>query len=307
MIPKLDWRRYADASDTEGFVKDLSDALRGVGLFRLCHHGIDADLIAETFRASTAVFDLTEAEKRTLSMRAGPHNRGWARLGVERLADGSTVLERREAFNIGLELPLDDPRVTARQPFRTETPWPMLPGFRETMLAYFDAVLALGVALHRAIATDLGLPGDHFEEVLTDPLATLRLVNYPPGTGRDGETGAGAHTDYGSISLLMTDDEPGLQAQLRNGDWVDVTPDGSSFVILVGDMMESWTGGLYAATPHRVQTPKRRRQAINFYLDPGPQATVAPMPGFGEAEARPKSYAEYLADRLARAHGSLPG
>ncbi|SDK58080.1 isopenicillin N synthase family dioxygenase [Aliiruegeria lutimaris] len=302
MIPKLDWRRFSEATDREGFISDLSAAISGPGLFRLTHHGIDPELICDAFTGSTSVFDLTEAEKRTLAMQAGPHNRGWARLGVERLADGSSVLERREAFNIGLELPRTDPRVATRQRFRTQTPWPAIPGFRDTMLSYYDAVLELGLALHRAFAAELSLAPDCFDPLFVDPLATLRLITYPPGTGSDAETGAGTHTDFGSISLLLTDDQPGLQAKLRNGDWIDVKPDSDSFIILLGDALECWTGGKYAATPHRVQSPKHRRQAINFYLDPAPEASLSPFPGFGKAVQRPQKYVDYLAEGLSAAH-----
>ncbi len=307
MIPKLDWRRYGEAMDRNGFVEELGAALRGPGILRLSNYGISPDLTADVFRHAVAFFDLTEAEKRTLAMRPGQHNRGWTRLGAEQLADGSSVLERREGFNIGLELPRDDPRAATFQPFRTATPWPMLRGFREATLAYYDAMLALGIGLQEAIALDLGLPAQRFAPFFVDPLATLRLVTYPPGTGAADEIGAGAHTDYGSISLLTIDPEPGLQARLGGSDWVDVNQEPGSLVLLVGDCLERWSNGRYRATPHRVQTPRNRRYAINFYLDPSPDVPVAPLPeltGTGASEQRPKTYAAYLTERLAASHMS---
>ncbi|MDV7141409.1 2-oxoglutarate and iron-dependent oxygenase domain-containing protein [Tropicimonas sp. TH_r6] len=307
MIPKLDWRRYGEATDREGFVDDLGAALRGPGILRLSNHGIPTELSEEVFHHAAAFFDLTEAEKRTLAMQPGQHNRGWTRMGAEQLADGASILERREGFNIGLELPRDDPRAATLQPFRTPTPWPMIRGFREATLAYFDVMLALGTKLQEAIALDLGLPANHFAPFFSDPLATLRLVTYPPATGVEKEIGAGAHTDYGSITLLNIDTEPGLQARLANGDWVDVDPEPGCFVLLVGDCLECWSGGRYRATPHRVQTPKNRRYAINFYLDPGPGVPVAPLPDLAATEAaegRAKTYAAYLTERLAASHMS---
>lgn len=304
MIPSLDWRRFSGTSERDGFLRDFSEALRGAGALRLCNHGVDSALIAAVFAQADQVFDLTEAEKRTLSMRPGPNNRGWVRVGSERLSNGAPVLERREAFQIGLELPQDDPRVATRKPFRGETPWPRIPGFRDTMLDYFDAMLALGAGLHRAIALDLGLEERYFEPLFADPLATLRLMTYPPRTGRDGEAGAGAHTDFGSISLLLTDSEPGLAIQLRNGDWVDIVPEEKCFILLVGDVLECWSAGAYAATPHRVHPPKARRRSVSFYLDPAPEAPVAPLPELSATETRAQSFADYLAGRLAVAHGS---
>lgn len=302
MIPRLDWQRFSVDSERDGVLQDVSRALRDAGIARLCNHGIDPALIAEVFSQADRVFELTEAEKRTLSMRPGRHNRGWVRSGSERLSNGTNVLERREGFNIGLELPPGDSRVLTGQPFRGETPWPQIPGFRETMLDYFDAMLALGTSLHRAIALDLGLREDYFEPLFTDPLATLRLITYPPGTGRDGETGAGVHSDFGALSLLLTDDVPGLEVQLRNGTWIEVKPEQGSFLILVGDVLAVWSAGAYVATPHRVVLPGVRRRAVSFHFDPAPDAPVAPLPELSEGDAQAQSYADYLAGRLAVAH-----
>ncbi|MFV0475861.1 MAG: 2OG-Fe(II) oxygenase family protein, partial [Pikeienuella sp.] len=162
------------------------------------------------------------------------------------------------------------------------------------MLAYYDAVLDLGLKLHECIALDLGLPETHFKPIFKDPLATLRLVTYPPGTGLDNEVGAGAHTDYGSISFIIADDEPALQARLRNGEWIDLPPDRDSFIIMVGDTMERWSNGRYVATPHRVQPPRHRRHALVFHVDPAPHVPVAPLPELGTAEADAQTYEQYL-------------
>lgn len=299
MIPKLDWRRFSEETDKTGFVADLSAALRGPGIFRLSGHGVEPGLIDDVFALSAEVFDLTEAEKRTLSMRPGPYNRGWTRLGEERLADGSSAIERREAYNIGLELPQNAPGAAQRPSTGTQTPWPSIPRFRQVMQSYFDAMLDLGAGLHQAIAADLGLPETHFKRFFADPLATLRLVTYPPATGLGGETGAGVHTDPGSLSFLVIGREPGLQVQLRSGEWVDMAPMKHSVIVLVGDCLERWTGGAYAATPHRVHPPRNRRYAINFYVDPAQDAPMSTLPELGQPEPRPQSFGSFLGERLA--------
>ena len=48
------------------------------------------------------------------------------------------------------------------------------------MLTYFDAVWSVGRRLHRGVAIDLGLVPDFFEDKLDQPMATLRLLHYPP-------------------------------------------------------------------------------------------------------------------------------
>jgi hypothetical protein len=80
-----------------------------------------------------------------MSILKTPHYRGWAHDGLESLDETSGLKDRKESFNIGLDLPEDDPGVIAGEPFRGVNQWPDLPGFRDTMLAYYDAALDLGI------------------------------------------------------------------------------------------------------------------------------------------------------------------
>lgn len=303
-IPVLHRLRFA--ADPEDFTRALGAACRGTGFFLLAGHGLTDGLIAAAFAEADRFFALPEAEKARLAISRSPHNRGWAALGVERLDEGSGQIDRKEAFNIGFDLPPDDPRVIAGEPFRGVNVWPDLPGFREALLAYYDACLSVGVGLHRAFARDLGLPEDHFAPLFTEPMATLRLLHYPPATGAAGEIGAGAHTDYGSITLLLTDGEPGLQVRPRGGDWINVPHLDGAFVVNIGDCLMRWTNDLYVSTLHRVLPPKRRRRSIAFFLDPNPDAVIAALPGTGAAKYPPVTGAEYLRSRLDATYRGKP-
>ena len=116
----------------------------------------------------------------------------------------------KEAFNVGLEFAADDPDLVAGKPFRSLNAWPVAPGFHETLLSYYDACVGLGARLHRAFASNLGLSHNFFDDKFDRPMATLRLLHYPaPPRGSDPRTGAGAHTDYGNLTLLATDDVGG--------------------------------------------------------------------------------------------------
>ncbi|WP_102107062.1 isopenicillin N synthase family dioxygenase [Oceaniglobus roseus] len=296
MIPVLDWRR--EAADPAGFAADLGAACRGPGFFLLSHHGLDETLIGAVFAAADRLFALPEAEKQALSILANPHNRGWAAQGTESLDETGGQVDRKEAFNIGLDLAPDDPRIAAGEPFRGVNVWPGLPGFRETCLAYYAAVHALGVALHRPIARDLGLAEGWFAPHFDAPMAILRLLHYPPASGTAGEIGAGAHTDYGSLTLLMTDGVGGLQVKPRGQDWMDVPHVPGAFVVNIGDCLMRWTNDIYVSTPHRVLPPKTRRRSLAFFLDPNPDTTVAALPGTGAAKYPPVTGADYLRSRL---------
>ncbi|MEM9796371.1 MAG: 2-oxoglutarate and iron-dependent oxygenase domain-containing protein [Pseudomonadota bacterium] len=296
MIPVLDWTRFE--TDRVAFVTELGQAVRETGFFLLANPSVPGALRAEVFAQADAFFGLPEAEKAKLSILDTPHFRGWAKPGDESLDETAPEVDTKQSFNIGYDLPPDDPRVINGDPFRGVNRWPDLPGFRETMLTYYDAALAQGVAIHRAFALDLGLAEDHFDRLFDDPLAALRLLHYPPATGAEGEIGAGAHTDYGAITLLMTDGEAGLQVKPRGGDWTDVPHVPGAYVVNIGDCLMRWTNDLYVSTPHRVLRPKRQRRSVAFFVEANPDTIVAALPGTGDPKYPPIRAADYLQSRL---------
>lgn len=296
MIPMLDWQQFE--TDREEFLAALGEAIRGPGFFLLQNHTVPPGLRAEVFQMAGVFFDLPEAEKKKLSILNTPHFRGWAAEGDESLDETSVAVDRKESFNIGFDLAPDDPRVLRGAPFRGVNVWPDVAGFRDTMLAYYDAALELGVAIHRAFAADLGLAPDHFTASFKDPLAALRLLHYPAESGVAHEIGAGAHTDYGAITLLMTDGEPGLQVRPRGGDWTDVPHVDGAYVVNIGDCLMRWTNDIYASTPHRVLPPKRQRRSVAFFVEANPDTVVAALPGTGTPKYQPVRAADYLQSRL---------
>ena len=298
MIPVLDFTRFTTGTDRAGFVADLGAAARGPGFFLLTGHGIDAALQARVLAQADAFFGLPVADKEKVSILRTPHYRGWAHDGLESLDETSGQRDRKESFNIGYDMDPADPRVQAGEPFRGVNQWPDLPGFRETMLCYYDAALDLGVRLCRAIALDLGLPEDHFDGVFHEPLAALRVLHYPPATGAAGEIGAGAHSDYGVVTLLMTDGEPGLQVRPRGGDWMDVPHLAGAYVVNIGDCLMRWTNDIYVSTPHRVLPPRRQRRSVAMFVEANPDVVVAALPGTGAPKYPPIRAADYLQSRL---------
>ena len=126
----------------------------------------------------------------------------------------------------------------------------------------------------------------------------MRLLHYPPGTGAENEIGAGAHTDYGALTLLMTDGEPGLQVKPRDGDWTDVPHVPGSYVVNIGDCMMRWTNDIYVSTPHRVLPPKRQRRSVAYFCEANPDTIVSALPGTGEPKYPAIRAADYLASRL---------
>lgn len=292
-----------DAGARAAVARALGEACRTIGFFYITGHGIAPALLAGTFAASKQLFALPLADKQALSITRSRHNRGYVALEGERLAEDKPG-DLKEAFNVGLELPPDHPDVVAGKPFRGVNLWPALPGWRTTVLDYFDACWSVGRLLHRGFARDLGLDEDFFEDKLDAPLAALRLLHYPPHRGpvADGQIGAGEHTDYGNVTVLATDGVPGLQVRTRAGAWLDAPAIPGAFVCNIGDCLMRWTNDVYVSTPHRVGVPTARRYSIAFFLDPNPDAEVAVLPSCTAAD-RPARYppisgADYLKSRL---------
>jgi isopenicillin N synthase-like dioxygenase len=259
------------------------------------------------FARSTAFFASPQADKDDLAITRSRHNRGYVGMATERLNLAQADL--KEAFNIGLELSAADPEVIAGKPFRGVNLWPQTPGFRDTALGYFNALWRLGLDLHRAIAADLGLPADFFADKFDRPMATLRLLHYPPrDQDRTGLPGAGEHTDYGSLTLLLTDDTGGLEVRRRDGSWVAAPPVPGTFICNIGDCLMRWCNDTYVSTPHRVMNPPGRdRYSIAFFFDPNPEAMIACLPGCAVKGQQPKYppilAADYLTQRLVATYG----
>ena len=304
-IPVIDIATFA--GDTARLGAALGHAARDIGFLCITGHGIAPSLVKEMFTQSAQFFAQEIAAKDALSIRHSPHNRGYVALGEERL-DASKPGDVKAAFNIGFDLPPEHPEVIAGKPFRGVNVWPdshALPGFRATMLAYFDACHTLGMSLHRALAHDLGLAENFFDDKLDQPLATLRLLHYPPRPERfdPGQIGAGEHTDYGNITLLAAGDVGGLEVRMRSGDWISPPTIPGALICNIGDCLMRWTNDVYVSTPHRVLNPiGRERYSIAFFLDPNPDALVECLPTCVSAE-RPVRYAPttgaaYLKSRL---------
>jgi isopenicillin N synthase-like dioxygenase len=300
-LPIIDLAPLRQGGDAgfERVAAEIGAACRDAGFFYVVNHGVPAALVADTSAKSRAYFAEPIEAKLDTAMEKVGGNRGYSGLLREAL-DPTRGFDAKEAFNIGLELEADDPGLQT-EPYRALNAWPRTPGFRETALAYFDACLALGADLHRAFAHDLGLTQNHFAAGLARPMATLRLLRYPPESA--GEIGAGEQTDYGNITLLAVDGVGGLEVRRRDGGWIDAPAVPGALIVNIGDCLMRWTNDIYFSTPYRVVSRGTgERHSLAFFLDPNPFAEVEAIPSCvnaGEAaKYAPILAHDYLMSRL---------
>jgi isopenicillin N synthase-like dioxygenase len=301
-----------ELSQRRRIAAELGRACREVGFFYIVNHGIPDSVRDVVFEAARTFFALPVAVKEEISIKRSPHNRGYIAIEGERLDVSAPLPDQKEAFNVGLELTADDPEVLAGKPFRGVNLWPSIPGWRETILAYYDACWALGRRIHHGFALDLCIDENFFEDKLDAPLATLRLLHYPAQPQRKDcapDSGAGEHTDYGNLTILATDDVAGLQVRARSGAWIDAPHIPGAFVCNIGDCLMRWTNDIYVSTPHRVAIPLKDRYSVAFFLDPNPDARVEVIESCVLAGSTPKylptSGAAFLYERLAPTYGHL--
>lgn len=278
----------AGSSDAQAAAaRQIDAAARRWGFFYAVQHGVPGELVARVAQLARCFFDQTLAEKMSIPMAAGGSAwRGYFPAGGE-LTSGRP--DWKEGLYLGSELDAEHPRVRAGVILHGPNLWPRIPGFRESVLAYIDAMAQLGQALMRGCALGLGLPATWFEDHGTrDPLLLLRFFNYPtrPVPAEvPAAWGVGEHTDYGLLTMLWQDPVGGLQVR-RDGEWFDAPPVPGSFVCNIGDMLDRMTGGQYRSVPHRVaiNTSGHDRLSIPLFFDPDFDTPIQPVPGAGPGQ-----------------------
>ena len=212
----------------------------------------------------------------------------------------------KEGIDMGPDVVHGISVVRSDDPLRELTPLPSaeaLPGWRESVAAYYRAMDKVSQALMRAIARGLSLEEHFFDQAFHKGLSTLRLLRYPIRTdptvwvthdgGRCYVNGA-PHVDSGFLTLLAQDGVPGLQARHRDGTWLDVPPADEGLAVNFGKVLERWCGGRIQATEHRVIGTGRERMSIPFFYEACADAEIRPLPQDEAASFEPFLYGDYL-------------
>ena len=317
-IPQIDIAPML-AGDPVGkrrIAEQVRAALETIGFFTIVGHGVPEAVVRDARDLAYEFFALPLAEKMRIPRPSKVATRGYDPPANQRLAatrGNDTPPDLQELFGMGeFDLP-DDPYYTEGygRDFFSPNLWPERPArMRPAFEAYYRALRGIGDELMRIFAIALEIDEHGFDDKIARSISYIRVNKYmaQPETPLPGQLRAGAHTDYGTLTILYGEDKPGgLQAFSPEGKWIDVRPPPGAFVVNIGDMMARWTNDRWVSTLHRVVNPPRgedraERLSIAFFHQPGHDAEIRCIetchgPG-NPIRYPPVTYGDYLFEKV---------
>ncbi len=270
-------------------------AAESIGFLSVVGHGVDSALIDAQWQAARRFFDADAQIKNRVVMPQPGYPYGYAPYAYERLSASTgqvSLPDLKETYTIG---PVDPPTHAFVDPDEASAwsanLWPDVDGFRTVGEAYYRALADLSARILSLMAESLGLPSDYFVPMIDRHASALRMINYPElETAPDeGQLRAGAHTDYGTLTVLLADPlHGGLEVETANGQWDEVVAPPDGFVVNLGDALARWTNDRWKSTRHRVVPAAGRRQSIAFFHNANWDALIECLPGCLEPGELPK-------------------
>lgn len=315
-VPVIDISPFL-AGTPEGIASvgaQISHACEQIGFFQITGHGVPEEFIKRVYDISKTFFDLPDDQKATAAQPAPDQVRGWSAVGKEGL---SYSLENEAPGDLKEKMDMGPPDVDRSDPYFTgpvagphfaANVWPTaLPEMRSLWEQYFRTMAELSRQLMRMFAVGLGLDIQYFEDKIDQHISMFRVLNYPdqPDEPLPGQLRAGAHSDYGSLTIVRPEDKPGgLQVMTKSGEWFDIPVIPGGLVVNIGDLMAEWTNDRWVSTLHRVVNPPRhvahdsRRISLVFFHQPNYDAMIECLPTCLMAGETPKHDAISSGDHL---------
>jgi isopenicillin N synthase-like dioxygenase len=220
------------SQEDAAIVEELMTAFTTIGFATLINHGVPSTLRQQTFAASQSFFQLPLAQKLQYQYVDQSSNRGYIRCGSEHHDDylqhgQAKQMDCKETMDIGWD---------AEDSYQNQ--WPNeLPeaSYKSVLLEYFETMDALQLRLMKYVAMGLEVDPDYLVQRCNGHHENLRLLHYPSTVASGGIRG-NAHTDFGTLTLLVQDQVGGLKVQRTDGTWIDVEPTENSIIVNVGDV-----------------------------------------------------------------------
>ena len=289
-IPIVDVAPALGDTPDPDFARRFTDICHHVGFAIVTNHGIERTLVDDVFEMMHRFFALPTEQKMLFDKNASPQMRGWEPVGAETTNNEADIREQIDVWTG--HATVDDPDAPVYHRLYGPNQWlddDVLAGHRDLSERWINALAGLADKLMASLAIGLGLEANHFRNLFGDRTMSLaKFIHYPPTPA--GAAGVNPHHDAGFLTVLAPGPTAGLQVQNPDGEWIDVPVIEDTFVINLGEMIQSMSGNYLVATPHRVITTEERCSA-GYFHGPSLDTSLAPLtldPKFAEAvEASP--------------------
>ena len=265
--------------------KELDKICSEIGFLVLEGHGVSQKIISDQWTIVSEFFSSPLEIKREVKVPFLGYPYGWIGPDQEALAASKgekTPPDLKESFNGGpLTIPKNIKDPAAYEFCYQPTLWPKIDEFKKTWETYYAAMEDLAKRIMAAFAEALGLESSYFDRFISNPISALRALHYPTTTDAiiEKQQRAGAHTDYGSLTILLPQvGTTGLQIKKKNS-WIDVPVLEDCLIINIGDLMELWTAGRWVSTLHRVIARPNQppRKSLAYFHQPDWDSIINPI------------------------------
>lgn len=312
-VPVIDLSPYIDGTDKAKVAAQVKAACESIGFLVISGHGVPKAIIDDMISASTNFFALPQETKSSVKPAEKGVFRGYSELANMALGKSLGIADAapdlREGFTIN--------RVDKNDPYYKRTDfgkifadnvWPgeqIAPGLQAAFTNYYREMQRLAGDLMRIFALALGFPENYFDDKVDKHFSNMAAYHYPPMTQapKPGQLRGGAHTDFGSLTLVYgSPSAKGLQVW-NGSDWEDVPEAPGTFVVNLGDLMQQWTNDLWRSTMHRVANPvesewHKSRISLIFFHQPNYDLMIESLDRDNPAKYPPITSGEHLVRKL---------
>jgi isopenicillin N synthase-like dioxygenase len=282
-MPSLDHVPVLDLSsdNLRELITTLDAALRQYGFLYIKNHGIDASLLEQQFQVAADLFSLPRSVKEAMPFD-GQLDIGYVGSGGQALDSLSEETDSKEQFMMtnnrlitsketNLEIDPDDVFAGSQN-----YDIPQVSNHKSVTQKYMSAVYKLNMRLNELLFQALNAD-EETRRLSHQPFGVLKQMKYAPAANN--QIGAGAHTDWGSFTILATDETPGLEIYYQDK-WLPVPPKDGCLIVNSGNQIAQLTNNVYQSALHRVvvQHHVRFSTAAFFYFSLHDE--VAPLAKF---------------------------
>ncbi|MBW0520581.1 hypothetical protein O181_060296 [Austropuccinia psidii MF-1] len=304
-IPLIDFSSFIDC-DNQRWVEclssaqvqtaqDIVQAFQTHGFVYLRNFPMPPGMVPQAFQWSEKFFNLPlHIKRQALHPADASSHRGYSPVGAEKIPQSESSIDPqkglpppdfKETFEIGKSDKLPK-NIWLSEVIENSCG---LKGFKEFFEEFFLACSKLQTQILRAIS--IGLLGienaTYLEKSHQEFNNQIRLAHYPAIKNKDINERCGAHTDFGTITILFQDNVGGLEVEnpLQAGHFVSVEPIEGTVVVNIADLLMRWSNDSLKSTLHRVKPPGSihgvipSRYSIPFFCGPDPLTVIDSLPG----------------------------